>query len=734
MPTRLFPPIIALTLALLSAPGFAQDGGGPPDPVAATATLGADVAWFVEDPALIAEGNQQERRALATNRVAIKGFDRKQAFDDLLAEAKRQNRIALWYVPRLTGRQMYRPAVLDLYMKATVFSDPTCVDLINRRFVPARLVCDPTLQERTGLVPPDVVEPALVFLAPDGEILRTVDGIRTFNMTWFADVMQSVLADHPEYSAPTAKAPAAGLDGVTERLRDGAWEVAAEDAARLAGSLEGEEQAQALLLGATALRNLGHLEEALTLLDATAEKLTQAGGRRPPALLQEISCERGRTLILLGRTAEARAAFEATRRGPRRPEALFHLGLLAWFDGDDQEAARNWSRAVSEAPESPWSRRSAANVAIGHDLTPLGPGAHGYEDPFLPVSAAAHADRTSWDHGVEAPRNVARAAVDYLLRTQRDHGGWTDSRYAYWSTPSLTPNAWMAATASSATALLRWRELEPERIDRALAKAETYLFDPRRHAPGENEEVYAQAFVLLYLTERYDQLKRAGEPTATVVARMNVVVDGLKRIQQAEGPGAGYWGHEYPNPFCTAAALDALRRAKARGARVPGPMLELAAGALVASRDPESGGFTYGAARPGSQPKVNPKDSMARSPICEAGILWAGHPDGSAERVAAAVDGFWEYYPRLEKIRLCDFHTDGELGGFFFWHGLYHTTSALEAVPQARRAADRRAMLERVLRYPEIDGSFVDSHEQGKSYGTAMGLLVLDAVLDESGP
>jgi hypothetical protein len=43
-------------------------------------------------------------------------------------------------------------------------------------------------------------------------------------------------------------------------------------------------------------------------------------------------------------------------------------------------------------------------------------------------------------------------------------------------------------------------------------------------------------------------------------------------------------------------------------------------------------------------------------------------------------------------------------------------------------------MLERVLRYPELDGSFVDSHEQGKSYGTAMALLVLDAVLDETGP
>jgi hypothetical protein len=30
-----------------------------------------------------------------------------------------------------------------------------------------------------------------------------------------------------------------------------------------------------------------------------------------------------------------------------------------------------------------------------------------------------------------------------------------------------------------------------------------------------------------------------------------------------------------------------------------------------------------------------------------------------------------------------------------------------------------------VLSIPEFDGSFIDSHELGKSYGTAMALLVL---------
>jgi hypothetical protein len=34
-------------------------------------------------------------------------------------------------------------------------------------------------------------------------------------------------------------------------------------------------------------------------------------------------------------------------------------------------------------------------------------------------------------------------------------------------------------------------------------------------------------------------------------------------------------------------------------------------------------------------------------------------------------------------------------------------------------------MRERLLQYPEIDGTFLDSEELGRSYGTAMALLIL---------
>ena len=54
--------------------------------------------------------------------------------------------------------------------------------------------------------------------------------------------------------------------------------------------------------------------------------------------------------------------------------------------------------------------------------------------------------------------------------------------------------------------------------------------------------------------------------------------------------------------------------------------------------------------------------------------------------VRAAFDTFWRFRDQIETIRGCDFH---------------------------------------LLAIPELDGSFIDSHELGKSYGTAMRLLTL---------
>src|SRR5439155_17301158 len=44
------------------------------------------------------------------------------------ALAKEQNRLILWYCPRMYGLHMYRAVLTDRYMKATAFTDPGVVD------------------------------------------------------------------------------------------------------------------------------------------------------------------------------------------------------------------------------------------------------------------------------------------------------------------------------------------------------------------------------------------------------------------------------------------------------------------------------------------------------------------------------------------------------------------------------------------------------------------------------
>ena len=74
-----------------------------------------------------------------------------------------------------------------------------------------------------------------------------------------------------------------------------------------------------------------------------------------------------------------------------------------------------------------------------------------------------------------------------------------------------------------------------------------------------------------------------------------------------------------------------------------------------------------------------------------------------------------------------DDHTDRlGYGGFFFWYDVRGRSEAISHVndPKSKkRFVDIQREL--ILSLPELDGCFVDSHELGRVYGTAMALLSL---------
>lgn len=449
-------------------------------------------------------------------------------------------------------------------------------------------------------------------------------------------------------------------DSVEDLLRGGNDDRAAEKA-------EGPAKA-------SVLRRTGRPEEALRVDEASA-------------------LDRGLSLFALGRFEEAVPLLEKEES----PEALYALAAMDNAGGRSPEP--RWKALVQKHPDSPWSWRAAANLVLGPDTRPDGPLAHFFEDlqsrgvDGLPASTRRAAPNVD---------EAARRAVEFLLRAQRPDGPWNDARYAYWPDPRIQPNFFMAVTALAARALLEWREIDPARVDRALTLAESYMEDDRRMNRGHNEECYADAYRVFYWASKKD------------IPRMNRLIVRLAGQLDKDG----FWAHEYPNPFATAAVVHCLDAARKAGAEVPEALFRKPAQALLGTRGP--GGRQPYLSEP---PPSSEKDSAGRTAMCELALHVAGK--ATLRDVAAGVDVYWRHHPSLDRVRVCDFHSDGELAGFFYFYDLFHTTEAVMALPEGDRGDRLRRIREQVLSLPEIDGSFLDSHELGKSYGTAMALLVM---------
>ncbi len=403
-----------------------------------------------------------------------------------------------------------------------------------------------------------------------------------------------------------------------------------------------------------------------------------------------------------------RAAFQAVLRAhpeygsaeeppaPPTSEAETLYGLAVKDTWSGQDPAPRLREVCRRFPESPWAWRAAGNLVKGPDTLPLGPLSHHLEDVFATLPDVPP---TSTRRPAKDVASAAKGAVDFLLRAQHGDGSWRDARYAYWPNAEILPNVFGAITALAALALLEWGD---PRAEAAIAKADAYLKDPANFARDRHEECYAHAFRLHYFARRGDTTSMA-----KVVAR-------LAAIQEDEG----FWSHEYANAFSTAAVVHALSTARAAGAEVPEYLLQRAADALLSTRDAQ-GRQSY---RVGEKPD-NDKSTSARTALCELALKECGRV-GTAE-VAAGVERYWAFVKRMEGVRLYDYHSDGRLAGFFYFHAAFHTLEAARTLPAPARAAAQQRFREQLLAIPEADGSFLDSHEIGKSYGSAAALLML---------
>lgn len=417
-----------------------------------------------------------------------------------------------------------------------------------------------------------------------------------------------------------------------------------------------------------------------------------------------------------------------TPAGTASVDGMWLRGVLL-FQAGKRDLARTWWQAVAELlPEEPLGWKCALE-AEGH-----GPFVHGFEvygELPAAVLATDPTDGSRAPEGTYTEPELWQRSVAFLASMADGDGVYRDSIYDFGGTDGL-PNVHAAVTCLVGEALLAAgarADAEALALPEPLAaRVEALLLQMRTNALAEtwlslsdrDEILWARAYALRFLLAW--QRHRAAD-AETVAPGVRHAIAALVALQ----PDTGVWFHEYGNPFAIATALQALAVAKAQGFEVPQQNLDQGVRALAWNRT-EQGAFTYGQTREGRTPRASVDAAAGRMPLCELGLYLHGGSDQA--RLRAAVEAGLQHHRLLAAVRKYDDHADRlGYGGFFFWFDMLGRSEAIAALadPDARHplAAQQHAL---VLALPEFDGCFVDSHELGRCYGTAMALLCLDTL------
>ena len=409
----------------------------------------------------------------------------------------------------------------------------------------------------------------------------------------------------------------------------------------------------------------------------------------------------------------------AVERDLRLAMAMFRLGK-------QQAAYSLFAKIAARYPNDPLGHKAAA------EAQGIGPFVRGFEihsaipDLAMQVTASSGVDPA---RPIYRPAEIRRRCVDYLLSMQDESGGFFDSDYDFGGADSL-PNVHVAVTAISGMALLEQLQNQTDARRRAailsaVTRAARFTADNSNLAFTDRDEIF---WALAYRLELWTAIERSGQ-TAISVRESGPIIErclnDLVKIQSQSGS----WFHEYANPFVTATGVMSLNRAGAVFDITASPKAASALTNAVRSLSLQrhrSGTFSYQDKLANQNPKPAKVQAAAgRMPLCEAALFVGGK--SSVERLQTAIEASFEHHSNLDLAYKYDNHTDNwAYGGFFFWFDMRGRKQAIELLPKSRIRTRLERQLEAiVISKSEIDGCYVDSHEIGRCYGTAMALMCL---------
>ena len=629
-----------------------------------------------------------------------------------LKKAAAEKRLVLTCV-----RGAHRPAdenLAEMLLMAVVFADPMVVSLVKHRFVPLRVAYSPraythsqNLGARDPLAPlggdcTRIKAPALCVSTPGGKMLASLETIGTFDAELIYGFLQAALARTKKYSLP----PAGDADALLE-----------------AGALDAAKKAFKKLPAPRKAYGLSRVA-ALEGDHDLAVRLAHDAAGAASDLAADACVQGGVSLMRKGDFDRAtRLLTEAVEKRPppgRAAEALYYLGCLARVRRDTGAAEDAWKRLQKAFPKSLWALKAAARTKWPDRV---GPAETLRSIPDIPPAL------TSTERAIKPDRTkvLVRRALTYLLDYQAPDGSWPCEEDQYRS--SVTALAAKAVDAWSRDVQGALRKRAETAVGQATEWIETWL----ARSDPKTANHFGGAYALDFLLSRF-----ARQQTPALKKTAQKAVDILLAGQCPNGAwsysyrfavtwkgGFGGWPRTdkgRTHSMNTGPALLFLARAKELGFKVDARALKRAVAGLKKMRT-DPGVYTYTYPVPISFRK--PDQSIARGPVCEQ-ALYRCKAVGK-KQLHQTLRTFMKYRDALRipvKINK-SWGNPHAFSSYFYFYAYYHAGLAIQDLGKNTSAPLLLKLREDLLRVPELDSTWVDYHQGGKPYGTAMALLVL---------
>ncbi|MHC5038523.1 MAG: DNRLRE domain-containing protein [Planctomycetota bacterium] len=602
----------------------------------------------------------------------------------------------------------------EILIQTLLFTDPTLVDLVKKRFIPLRVMYKSSLY-KGGRVPPtadtlrplgasctELKAPALCVSTPEGKMIAALQSIGTFDVDMTRQFLLDALAKGKGTSKPEGDDPEALL---------------------AAGDLSGAEKG-------FKKRRSPEKEWGLCRIAARsgdhgkAAELAHALAKRKSALGGDAAVQEGVSLMRLGDFEKAARILEkAVNRRPapsRAPEALYYLGALATVERKADQAKKTWERLQKDHPDSLWALRAESRMAWPAFV---GPFENLKSLPDLPKTL------TITEKPVPPAKLTAlvERAITYLVETQEPDGSWAIEEEQYRA----------GVTAVGVHALDAWVEdlkgdLRKD-ADKGIRLAMKWVEEYIAEEDPERANSFGSAFLLDFLLSRYLRTRDASfKPN---------VKKGVQFVLGGQGPGGAWsysraWGMAWDgsvrgwpktdkgryHSMNTGPSLLFLAKARDAGFDVDEKALAKGVDALKDMRK-SPGVYTYTYPIPRNFESADA--SIARAPACEQALLLCKAV--KKEDLVQTVNTFMKYRHALRipvKMHQSWVPPHG-LSCYFYFFAYYHAVLAIRELG----GESSRKMLQQIrgdiLNCPELDATWVDWHQAGKPFGTASALLIL---------